>query len=109
MRVREYNFVRVAGVRYRIEDALDFLEAAAAGRPVAIDLEPEPDNPFDANAVRVIGQGVGHPRHIGYLPAVLTELIVYNGASLVAAEFIDADIDVRRKRVSIEISVTVSE
>ena len=109
MHVREYNWVKVAGTAYRLRDVLDFLEAASDGRDVELDLEPEPDNPHDANAVRVIGQGVGHPRHIGYLPAVLTDLLAYNRAQLVGAKLLDAHIDLRRKRVTIEIRVTVSD
>jgi hypothetical protein len=93
MHVREYNHVKVAGTAYRMHDVLD--------------LEPEPDNPHDANAVRVIGQGIGHPRHIGYLPAVLTDLLAYNRAQLVGAKLLDAHIDLRRNRVTIEIRVTV--
>lgn len=94
-----YDGVRVAGIRYRMSDALDFLDEAEQGH--RLDLEPEPDNQFDEYAVRVVGCG----RHIGYLPAPLSELLAYKGARPTMAHLVNARIDVRRKRVSIEIKV----
>lgn len=101
----EYNGVLVAGLKYRLPTVLDVLEALDSGWSVDLALEREPENPHDPNAIRV----VAHPdRHIGYLPAVLSDSIAYRGLTSLRAELVDADID-DLMRVTIEIRVVAGE
>lgn len=100
-----YDGVQVAGLKYRLETVLDVLEEVDDGRPPPLMLEREPTNPHDANAIKVVA---APGRHIGYLPAALSESIVYRGLERLQAEFVDVDID-DALRVSIEIRVVASE
>lgn len=100
-----YEGVMVAGLKYRLETVLDVLEEHDEGRRVSLALEREPNNEFDANAIKVIARP---DRHIGYLPAVLSDSIAYRGLTGLRAEFVDADID-DAMRVHIEIRVVASE
>ena len=100
-----YEGVMVAGLKYRLETVLDVLEEHDEGRRVSLALEREPDNEFDGNAIKVVAEP---GRHIGYLPAALSESIVYRGLEHLQAEIVDADID-DALRVSIEIRVVASE
>ena len=100
-----YDGVMVAGLKYRLEAVLDVLEAYDSGWTVDLELRPEPNNEFDANAIKVIARP---DRHIGYLPAVLSDSIAYRGLTGLRAEFVDADID-DAMRVHIEIRVVASE
>lgn len=78
----------VAGIVHRKGACRSWASAVAraesAKLPYGIDLEPEPSNPHDANAIRVIGHattrgffgGLKQHRHfIGYLPAWLAQEI----------------------------------
>jgi hypothetical protein len=62
------NDVEVAGVYYRLENALAF----AYGENQALELIPEPDNPHGKNAIKVIGaferNGEWLRVHVGYIP-----------------------------------------
>lgn len=98
-----YDGVFVAGAKYRLKTVLDVLEEFDGGHAVALALEPEPTNPFDENAVKVIAEP---GRHIGYLPAPLAETIAYRGCGAMKAELVTADID-DAQRVHIEIRVLV--
>ena len=59
----------VAGIQHRLENAAIF----AGGRNHELRLEPEPRNPHDPNAIKVIGVYAGwfftHAVHFGYVPA----------------------------------------
>jgi HIRAN domain len=58
--------VRVAGVSHYQEDLLALVGEADTGRvrhETSATLEPEPDNPHDPEAVKVLLEG----RHVGYL------------------------------------------
>lgn len=58
--------VRVAGVSHYQEDLLALVGEAGGGRvrhEAKATLEPEPDNPHDPEAVKVLLEG----RHVGYL------------------------------------------
>ena len=101
----EYNGVQVAGLKYRLPTVLDVLDALDSGWSVDLALEREPTNPFDPNAIRVVASP---DRHIGYLPAVLSDSIAYRGLTSLRAELVDADID-DLMRVSIEIRVVAGE
>ena len=63
--------IDVSGLRYRRAEA----EAFIRGHDQAIRLEPEPKNPRDKNAIKVIGiyakrsGGAKHEAHIGYVPS----------------------------------------
>jgi hypothetical protein len=60
----QFSF-RVAGISHRQSEAA----SARVGDPVV--LAPEPDNPFDPNAIRVLVQG----SHVGYVPREKTALL----------------------------------
>jgi hypothetical protein len=63
--------IDVAGIQYRRAEA----EAFVRGHDQAIRLEPEPKNPRDRNAIKVIGVyakragGAKQETHIGYIPS----------------------------------------
>ena len=63
--------IDVSGIRYRRSEA----EAFIRGHDQAIRLEPEPKNPRDCNAIKVIGMyakrsgGAKQETHIGYVPS----------------------------------------
>jgi hypothetical protein len=54
----------VAGVRYRQEA----FETAQVKKGDVVELQPEPTNKFDANAIKVVKDG----HHIGYIPKMFT-------------------------------------
>ncbi len=66
----------VAGIKYRRE----YARAFAAGRDPTLELEREPENPHDKNAIRIMGRRktfFGSKRHfIGYVPSGVAALIV---------------------------------
>lgn len=61
--------LEVAGVQHRLADGQRFIK----GKDYEISLEADPTNPYDSNAVKVLGSSKGlwgrKSRHIGYLPA----------------------------------------
>jgi len=77
--------IKVVGVQHRKRAAIEFAEgcarAEATGREAWVTLEPEPENPFDRHAVKVIGHWIrrgifrksAEARHIGYLPSDIAE------------------------------------
>lgn len=73
-----YDYVDVAGLKYRAENVAAFIEAAAKCAP-QVRLVPEPDNYHDENAIKVMGAWPSNlgveERHLGYVPAVLSDLI----------------------------------
>ena len=64
----------VQGVHYRRESALSFartvLRNHPLGRAFGLIIEPEPHNPIDPNALKVIGWGANTRNHIGYVEAI---------------------------------------
>ncbi len=73
------NEVEVAGINYRTANALAF----AKRRQQRIELERDPSNPHDPNAIKVIGVCKGwffwRRYHIGYLPRDTAARIVSEG------------------------------
>ena len=71
---RSTPLLTVQGVHYRLPDATAFAKAALklyeAGKPFGLLVEPEPSNPHDRDALKVIGWGGGSSRQIGYVDAV---------------------------------------
>lgn len=105
-----YDCVPVAGVRYRAMDALDFMEAIDNGLPGGVRLELEPTNIYDANAIKVIGWWASpdqEERHIGYVPAVLSELIAYKRMSMLVAELANYDLVEGTNEIVLEIRIGV--
>lgn len=87
-----YDFVDVAGVKYRRDDVLDFMEAIDNGLPGGVRLEHEPSNQYDPNAIKVIGFWTDQIRHIGYVPAVLSDLIAYKRLAPIEAALAHYDL-----------------
>ena len=87
-----YDYVDVAGIKYRRDAVLDFMEAIDNGLPGGVRLEPEPSNIYDPNAIKIIGWWTDQQRHVGYVPAVLSELIAYKRLSSLAAELAHYDL-----------------
>ena len=75
MKVWDRN-IEVAGVSFRIDAAVLF----ASGNDQFLSLEPEPNNPQDRNAIKVIGhcESSGKPKatHVGYVPKDIAKAIV---------------------------------
>ncbi len=65
--------VETAGIHHRAADARRFIDSGGERR---LDLEPEPTNLHDPNAIKVIGVTGGWRIHIGYVPADLARSIV---------------------------------
>lgn len=82
-----YDYVDVAGLKYRADDVAAFIEAAANCAP-QVRLVPEPDNYHDENAIKVIGAWADgkEERHLGYVPAVLSDLIRHKRMTGLSAE-----------------------
>jgi len=63
-----YRDVAVAGISYRFDAATEFV----FGSNHRIELEREPTNPVDQNAIKVIGvwqhRGMSRREHLGYVP-----------------------------------------
>ena len=78
-KVRLACYEEVAGISFRIENAVAF----AKGRNHRLELEREPGNAHDPNAIKVLGVYKGwvfeHRVHIGYVPADLASLIAERG------------------------------
>lgn len=96
-----YEDVSVAGLKYRLDTVLDVIEEMDGGRQIKLRLEREPDNQFDSNAIKVVARP---DRHIGYLPAIVSESVAYRRLGDLRAEIVSADID-EALRVRIEIRV----
>ena len=58
----------VAGIRHHMTEFL----RAAVQHGDAVVLEPEPDNTFDPNAIKVLKKGI----HVGYVPRTQTEALL---------------------------------
>lgn len=73
----EGRYVRVAGVSFRT----DHVNWLAENPHVMIQLESEPDNEFDPNAIKVIAvdhvgaDNTEYFRHLGYVPKDVTEIV----------------------------------
>lgn len=67
-----YETSVVAGVKFRLDDALSF----ANGTNLSIVLERELDNKFDKHAIKVIGITSGSYYFVGYIPKDLADQIV---------------------------------
>lgn len=71
----------VAGIHHRRSDAQQFI----AGQQQRLEIEPEPGNPYDPNALRVMGcwrqSGRDERRQIGYVPSEVSAKIVERGFS----------------------------
>jgi hypothetical protein len=62
----------VSGLHYRREAALRFIRS---GERHHLEMEPEPTNPHDKNAIRVNGVTAGERYHLGYVPADIVQLL----------------------------------
>ena len=62
----------VSGLHYRREAALHFIRS---GERHHLEMEPEPANPHDKNAIKVIGVTAGERYHLGYVPADIVQLL----------------------------------
>lgn len=71
--------LEVAGISHRKADAVAFVRR---GKDIWLELSPEPNNPYDRNAIRVIGCAKGFfgtKRYfIGYVPAKVASAIVHH-------------------------------
>lgn len=65
----------LAGVQFRKGDAIEF----AQGVDHSIELEADPTNEHDSNAIKVIGISSGSRYHIGFLPANDAKTIISRG------------------------------
>src|SRR5262249_25605130 len=85
-----YRDVAVAGISYRAEAGTEFV----FGSNQRIQLEREPTNPKDRNAIKVIGiwvhRGVSRREHIGYVPKETAAQIAarYSGSPLQAVPIV---------------------
>ncbi len=70
----------VAGIEYRKEAARSVLKQLKEGD--AVELSPEPENPYDCHAVKVCVKGV----HVGYIPRYLSKEIFDNFLGIYYAE-----------------------
>lgn len=103
-----YDGVIVAGLRYRADAAMDFMEAMGDGNLGGIRLEPEPDNEHDPHAIKVIGWWEDEERHVGYVPAILAELIAFKKMRGLLAELADYDLVEGTNNIVIEIRILVA-
>lgn len=62
----------VSGLHYRREAALRFIRS---GERHHLEMEPEPANPHDKTAIKVIGVAAGKRYHLGYVPADIVQLL----------------------------------
>lgn len=65
----------VSGISFRKDDAIRF----AKGTNLELELEREPFNTHDENAIKVIGKASGKRYFIGYIPKELSEQIAETG------------------------------
>ncbi|WP_424986458.1 HIRAN domain-containing protein [Microbulbifer sp. S227A] len=101
----------VAGIDNRIDDVIAFLKAAASAsdenRLFGIRLVPEPHNPNDENAIKVMGiaaakRGELKTWHIGYVPRQIAENVAaFYDPRVIAAELKQAKIGDHKIYVSI--------
>ncbi len=65
----------IAGIVFRKDEVIDFLDAARnaelSGEQFALGLEREPSNPHDKNAIKILGILGEHTTHMGYVAAEL--------------------------------------
>lgn len=77
-----YGDVAVAGVSHRQQTLQEFFK----GQNHHVELEPEPTNPADSNAIKVIGLwmngGTQFRGHLGYLPSDIARDIATNHSAL---------------------------
>jgi hypothetical protein len=89
---RASELLSVKGIQYRRSDALKFTKLALIShkeyRPFGLLIEPEPSNPEDENALKVMGWSGNKTIHLGYVDRVEAsrQSERYPGARL-AAEF----------------------
>ncbi len=103
-----YQCVPVAGTHYRADDCLDFMEAIDDGAAGGVMLQPEPDNDFDPNAIKVVGWWLAparEERHLGYVPAVLSDLIHYKRLVGLQAELEHYDLLDGTNQIVLEIRI----
>lgn len=62
----------VSGLHYRREAALRFIRS---GEKHHLEMEPEPTNPHDKHAMKVIGVTAGQRYDLGYVPADIIRLL----------------------------------
>lgn len=82
----------VQGVQFRRAEAIAFAKTAlklhAQRGQFGLLIEPEPENPHDTNALRIVGWGRGVSRHIGYVEAPeASRVAVRHPGAMLAAEF----------------------
>lgn len=70
-----FSRCEVSGTSFRKNDAVQF----AKGSNQELELEREPTNPHDKNAIKVIGKSSGKKYHIGYVPKEVSEQIAVTG------------------------------
>ncbi|WKL57266.1 hypothetical protein Q1W73_16610 [Asticcacaulis sp. ZE23SCel15] len=80
--------LEVAGLRFHIDNVTQWVDAVSKSErktlPYGLELSPEPENPHDPNAIRIIGCAMVKPMfgkaemqrwHIGYVDAEHAEII----------------------------------
>jgi hypothetical protein len=67
--------VSLAGFNFYKSDAVNFIK----GKDHSIELERDPTNKYDANAIKVIGVSSGRKYHIGFIPADIAKMLVTRG------------------------------
>lgn len=68
---KQFITCRVAGVTY--EGRQSIIAALRGNEPCR--LEPESDNPYDSNALKVVVATANGPQHVGYIPRDLAAKI----------------------------------
>ena len=70
------SYIEVAGAHQRRADVIDFMK----GKTLTLELEREPRNQYDKNAIKVIGVAKGlflsKRYHLGYVPADMARRLV---------------------------------
>jgi hypothetical protein len=67
------SYIVPAGAYWKNPDVLEFI---AGGMKQSLELEREPKNQYDSNAIKIIGLISTKRYHIGYLPAEMAKKIV---------------------------------
>lgn len=101
---KDYEIFEVAGIKHRKADVLEF--CAASSKDVI--LEPEPDNAYDKNAIKVIGSWksffIRKKKLIGYVPANIAARLMESGViRSVVPELLQAHIEDDRIRIKIRL------
>ena len=65
----------VAGIKHRAVDVASFMRSAAP----SLYFEPEPSNPHDENAIKVMAASAGARHFLGYIPAATAKQIALSG------------------------------